>query len=83
MMTPDEYREAEKPLLEELPPELRAAISYMAYESGHSAGYHEVLDGLRGLVADLKEPLAAFEKRIRLEYMGAPKKGFFRPAPTN
>lgn len=66
-MTHEEYNEEATPLLEELPPELRAAVSYMAYENGHSAGYEEVLNELRGMVGSLKEPLAALEKRLRAE----------------
>jgi hypothetical protein len=67
-MTAEEFAGKEKPLLEELPLELRSAVSYMAYESGHSAGYDEVLNELKGLVGDLNEPLKAFEARIRAEY---------------
>ena len=49
-------------LLAELPEELRSVVSYMAYESGHSAGEMEVLSILRGLVDDLKGPLEKLRK---------------------
>jgi hypothetical protein len=69
-------------ILGALPPELRSAVSQMAWEHGHSAGYAEVLSYATGFVADLKEPLAAFETRVRAEYTG-PKAGMHRPAQTN
>ena len=54
-------------VLGSLPPELRSAVSQMAWEHGHSAGYQEVLSYATGFVADLLQPIAAFEKRIREE----------------
>ena len=50
--------------LEKLPEEFRSAISYMAYERGHSAGEDEVLSILKELVSDLLPSIKAFEKRL-------------------
>ena len=57
----------EEYLLRDIPEEFKGALSYMAYERGHSAGKEEVLCILQGLVADLKDSIQAFEKRIRAE----------------
>ncbi len=46
---------------------LRCAISYMAYEKGHSGGLDEVYSQLVGLVGDLEKPLREFEDRCRRE----------------
>ena len=37
----------------------------MSYERGHSAGYEECISHLKGLVNELKIPIANFENRIR------------------
>lgn len=58
-------------LLEQLPEEVRSAVSYMAYERGHSAGELEVLGILRGIVSDLKEPLSRLVS-------GSETKGYIR-----
>lgn len=52
-------------LSEQLPPEFRSALSYIAWDSGHSAGEEEVNLIYRGLVADLLPAIQAFEKRIK------------------
>ncbi len=51
-------------VLQEVPPEFRSGLSYMAYESGHSAGEEEVLSILRGLIHDLKPMIEAYRNRI-------------------
>ena len=66
-MTGEEFNVQETELLKQIPPEFRSALSGMAYEDGHYAGYEEVLSILRGLINSLEEPIANFEKRIRSE----------------
>ena len=63
-MTAEQFAEKEKELLQGIPEEFHSRLSYMAYEDGHHAGYEEVLSHLSGLVSDLKEPIAAFQKRL-------------------
>ncbi len=52
-------------LSEQLPPEFRGPLSYMAWEHGHSAGEEEVNSIFRNLVTDLLPAIQAFEKRIK------------------
>lgn len=52
-------------LSEQLPPEFRGPLSYMAWERGHSAGQDEVDMIFRGLVTDLLPAIQAFEKHIK------------------
>lgn len=54
-------------LLEQVPVEFRAALSYMAYERGHSAGDAEITIVLADLVDGLKKPIKEFENRIERE----------------
>lgn len=49
----------------ECPQEFWSALSYYAYEKGHSAGEEEINNILAGLVFDLMPSIKAFEKRIR------------------
>ena len=63
-MTEQEYTEAQAELLKDFPPEFKGTLSYMAWERGHSAGYEEVLNELRGLVSDLKEPIQKYGERM-------------------
>jgi hypothetical protein len=63
-MNSEDVAEEIEELLAMLPEEMRSAISYMAYERGHSAGEFEVLNILHGIVYDLKEPLKALVKRV-------------------
>ena len=51
-------------LLQRVPEELRGALSYMAYERGHSAGADEILGILEGLVSDLEKPLQKLVDRL-------------------
>jgi hypothetical protein len=66
-MTDAEFIVQQDELLSQVPIEFRSKLSYMAYEDGHSAGMEEVIGILRGLVADLVEPIQQFEARIRAE----------------
>lgn len=66
----DNYGAESEKLLAELPPELRSAVSYMAYERGHSAGFEEVLGILKNLVYELKGPIGDLITRIRSEKKG-------------
>ena len=77
-----EYEKLATKELAELPEEFRQSVKQLAWERGHSSGFLEVLGVLSDLIYALREPLAAFEKRIRGEYIG-PKKGFHRPAAIN
>ena len=54
-------------LLQELPEEFRSAISYYAYEQGHSAGIEEIVNHLSELVGILKEPIAKYTERLMAE----------------
>ena len=66
-MTSEEYAIVEKEEFDDanIPQEFRSAISYHAYEQGHAYGYNEVLIHLSDLIRALKDPIMAFEKRIR------------------
>ena len=68
-MTPEEYAVKEKEEFDsvKMPEEFRSAISYHAYKNGHSSGYSEVFIHLSDLIDTLKDPIKAFEKRIRTE----------------
>jgi len=50
-----------------IPQELRSAMSYHAYEQGHTYGYHEVLNCIGDLIENFQLPLKNFEARIRKE----------------
>lgn len=65
-MTKEEFNIKEAEILKDLPEEFRSAISYMAYEIGHSAGYEECLIYVKEYVSNLKEPIEKFQKRITL-----------------
>ena len=52
-------------LSEQLPPEFRGPLAYLAYERGHSAGQDEVDMIFRNLVTDLLPAIKAFESRIK------------------
>lgn len=63
-MTEQEYRDQVAELLEPIPQEFRSAMSYHAYESGHSAGYEEIIIHLSDLVHTFAQPINDFHKRI-------------------
>ncbi len=66
-MTPQEFAIKQTEKLQSVPEEFRGAISYLAWESGHSYGYGEVLSHLDDLIYGLREPIQKFEQRIAKE----------------
>lgn len=54
-------------ILRNVPKELKGCISWMAYESGHSAGENEVACVMRGLVNDLLPAILAYGIRMKKE----------------
>lgn len=56
-MTDSEFQEKEDSLLLGIPEEFRGALSYQAYQRGHSAGMSEVLMILTNLVYDMEQPI--------------------------
>lgn len=60
-----EFTESDYWLLQ-VPLEFRSTLSYMAYESGHSAGEDEILSILKNLIADLKPAIEKFEARLKI-----------------
>ena len=63
-MTAAEFTLKQTELLAEVPVQFRNALSYMAYERGHSGGLEEVIGILTGLVADLLPSIQQFKKDI-------------------
>lgn len=66
-MTPEEFAEREQQILQDVPEELRSALSYMAYEQGHAYGHSEVLIHLQNYVDNLDKPIRELIKRVREE----------------
>lgn len=68
-MTSEAYSTFEKELFElnDIPEEMRSALSYYAYEKGHSAGYDECFGILQGLVGDFKDSIHKLMARCRAE----------------
>ena len=66
MMTSKEFIDKQTELLETIPREFHAMVSYYAYEHGHSAGYDEILSIMGGLIADLAGPITAYADTIRV-----------------
>jgi flagellar biosynthesis/type III secretory pathway protein FliH len=66
-MTEGEFANQQQEMLKEIPKEFRSAMSYKAWEDGHSAGYEEVILLLSNLIDAFKEPIEEFEHRIRKE----------------
>ena len=64
-ITQAEFDDESQQLLKDVPPEFQAALASKAYEDGHSAGLEEVISCLQDLSHWLKEPLAAYTKRIQ------------------
>lgn len=52
-------------ILKDVPEEFKGALSYMAYEHGHSAGEDEVNMILEGIISDLMPSIKKFEESIR------------------
>ena len=55
-------------IMRDIPEEFHSALSYMAYERGHSAGEEEIRNILMGLVEDLKPSFEKYEHRIIGQY---------------
>jgi hypothetical protein len=66
-MTDEEFSKEQTELLKDVPNEFKGALSYMAYERGHSSGHEEVINELRMLISDLQEPIKSFGERIANE----------------
>ena len=54
-------------ILRDVPEELKGCLSWMAYESGHSAGENEVACHMRSLVNDLLPAILAYGIRMKKE----------------
>ena len=67
-MTAEEFEKKQKDILGDIPDEFKSALSYMAYERGHSAGYEEVIIHLQDLVSNLQEPIDEFRERLLAKY---------------
>jgi hypothetical protein len=63
-MTLEEFNAAQNKILEDLPAEVRSAVSLLAYDRGHAYGYEEVLNHLDEMVSTLKEPITAYGLRM-------------------
>ena len=65
-MTSSEYETNAAELFTQhnIPMELRAALSYQAYERGHAYGYNNVYSILEDLVYALEKPLQKLQKRL-------------------
>jgi hypothetical protein len=61
--------------LKDVPKELHGALSSIAWDGGHSAGYEEVISELSELVYCLEEPLKKLQERIEREAVMQYKKG--------
>lgn len=63
-MTDEQFQVKQAEILEDIPEELRGALSHMAYESGHSSGNEEMIIHLQNYVSALEEPLKNLIKRL-------------------
>lgn len=63
-MTTEEFSTKQSELLNRVPFEVRGALSYMAYDRGHSAGRENVIGILEDLVDTLERPLRDLENRL-------------------
>jgi hypothetical protein len=65
MLTDAEFTERQNEILKGVPKEFHGALSYYAYQQGHSNGNSEILIILCDLVDALEKPISDFEERIR------------------
>ena len=63
-MTPEEFYAEEKDILEGIPEEFKKVISYIAWQQGHSAGYHEVIIYLNNMAYEFRPAIKAYNTRI-------------------
>lgn len=68
VVTAKDFGEAQTELCKGLPEELIGPLQGLAWDEGHSAGYEEVINILKGYVRTFEGPLAKMERRIRKEY---------------
>ena len=66
-MTATEFDEKSSELLARLPIEVRAAVSWMAYDRGHAYGHEEILCHIQEYVGNLEQPLILLINRIKYE----------------
>jgi len=66
-MTTEEFVDEQKRAVCLLPVEFQAVLCGMAWESGHSAGYEEIISHLRELADSLRKPIDQYTARIRRE----------------
>jgi hypothetical protein len=64
-MTDIEFQAKQDKILQDIPKEFHGALSYMAWNEGHSAGYNEVLGYLSDFVYNLKEAIEKYTQRIK------------------
>ena len=64
-MTAEKFTEKQVESLSEVPAQFWSALSNIAWEQGHSAGYEETLGILRVLISALRPSIQQFEKDIR------------------
>jgi len=64
-MTDDDFNKAQNSLLSEIPLEFRSVLGTMAWESGHSSGYEEVISCLKDLVSDFRPAIEAYGNNLK------------------
>lgn len=64
-MTQAEFDQEQAELLDRIPEEIRPALSGLAWDSGHSAGFEEVISHLSTLVDALEKPIETLLHRMR------------------
>jgi len=64
-LTEEEYELRLDEMLARLPPELRPAVSWHAWQHGHSGGYEEVLLHAEDMVDALEAPVKALAARLQ------------------
>ena len=66
-MTDEEFRTNEREILSELPIEIANVVSSIAWQQGHSSGYHEVLNYVQYMAYSFELPIKAYRDRIYKE----------------
>lgn len=65
-MTSDQYEAERTEILDGIPPEFASFLGYQAWEEGHSAGYEEVINVLRGSTYDFRQHLEKYRARHKI-----------------